>query len=267
MMNSTSFWLSTLPLLVVNAYVLSALVLFFFISKNRPKTTEVEDRHSSVILNKWIREYWMWLTNPIYTFFIAIKITPNMISMLGTFVALLSAISIALGFLGLGGWLMVLGASLDFFDGRVARATNQETLAGSFLDSSLDRISEGLVVSGIAYYYLNSHFFWVAMLAYLGSMLTSYTKAKGESMGVNYSGGMMQRPERLAYLGAGGILTPMIAFFLFPLFTEKFPNLTLSLLESYLYAVPLTIVAIFCNTASFNRIVNIMRLLNAKEGR
>lgn len=264
-MNTPSFWITLGPLFAINVYVACALVVFSFIYKKRPKNPEIENRHSSVILNKWIREFWMWLTQPVFNFFIAFKIKPNTISSWGTVMALLSGVAFVFNHIGLGGWLMVIGASLDFFDGRVARATNQSTIAGSFFDSSMDRVSEGLTVTGIAWHYKDSFIFWIAMAVYLGSMLTSYTKAKGETMGIDYSGGMMQRPERLAYLGAGGILTPMFAYFSYPLALKFFPNLSYFDLEGYIYALPLTFVAVFCSIAAYNRIVNIMKLLNNKE--
>jgi len=265
MLQNTNFWFTFGPLILINTYVLVSLGIFSLIYKKLPKTAEVEDRHSSVVLNKWFREYWMWLTAPIFKICLYFKVTPNFISIVGSVFALLSGVAIAMGKMGLCGWLMVLGASFDFFDGRMARLTNQETQAGSFLDSSLDRVSEGLTLTGIAFYYKDSPIFWIVMFAYLGSMLTSYTKAKGETMGVDYSGGMMQRPERIAYLGAGAILSPFIAYFLHPWLVTRFPDLTVTLLQGYLYAVPLAFVCLFCNIATINRIVNIMKLLQKKE--
>lgn len=266
-MDTDSFWFSFGPLLVVNVYVFVALGVFFFIGKRRPKTAEVENRHSSVILNKWIREFWMWLTQPIYRFFIYFKVRPNTISFLGTFMALLSGLAFVYNHIGLAGWIMVIGASLDFFDGQVARATGQSSRAGSFFDASMDRISEGVTLSGIAYMYRHETIpFFIVMVVYLGSMLTSYTKAKGETMGIDYSGGMMQRPERLAYLGAGAILTPMIALFLWPLISpSREAGFTLFGLEKLLYLLPVVFVAIFCSVAAYHRIVNIMKLLKKSE--
>ncbi|MCP5464982.1 MAG: CDP-alcohol phosphatidyltransferase family protein [Deltaproteobacteria bacterium] len=264
-MNDQEFWLTFGPLFAVNIYVLSALVVFAFIYKKVPQNEEVQDRHSSIILNKWIREYWMWVTSPIFKVLVYFKVTPNFVSGLGAFFALLCALAFAFHKIGLAGWFMVIGASFDFFDGRLARLTNQRTEAGSFFDSSLDRVSEGLALTGVAYMYHSHWLFWVGMAAYLGSMLTSYTKAKGETMGVDYSGGMMQRPERIAYLGAGAIITPMIAYFAFPALQGMGWVSSVNQLEEYLYAIPLAFVALLCNIASWNRIGNIMKLLNKKE--
>jgi phosphatidylglycerophosphate synthase len=259
-----SLWITVGPLLVFNTYFIVMLVAFYFVNQRRPKTIYLNNRHTSVILNRWIREYWMWVTEPFLKICLKLKIKPNTISFMGTCMALLSGTAFACGNLGLGGWLMVFGASLDFFDGRVARETGQTSEAGAFFDSSMDRISEGLTTTGIAYLYKDSFIFWVVMAMYLGSMLTSYTKAKGETMGVDYSGGMMQRPERIVYTGVGGILSPVIAYFTLPLFLGKYPELTQGLLEDYIYLIPLIFVAVMTNVTTLNRIVNIMQLLNGK---
>lgn len=264
-MRDVQFWQSFAPLLAVNIVVVCAVLVFAVISKSRPKTKEIEDRHSSVILNKWIREFWFWFTHPIFRFFIYFKISPNAISIMGTVVALFSAVAFALGGIGLGGWLMVLGASLDLFDGRVARATSRSTLAGSYIDACMDRISEALTLSGIAYLYRNSPVLWLVLAVYLGSMLTSYAKAKGQAMGVDYSGGMMQRPERIVYLGAGGILTPVVAYGLFPLVSAEISGLTHQQLEMFVYVVPLGFVAVLCNVTALRRIIIVMKSLTKKQ--
>jgi CDP-diacylglycerol---glycerol-3-phosphate 3-phosphatidyltransferase len=265
-MKNLDFWLTFGPLFIVNGFIVVAFVTFIFISRKRPKTKDIEERHSSVVLNKWIREFWMWLLEPFFKFFIFFKISPNAISILGSIVALFAAIAFAVGHFGLGGWLMVLGSSFDFFDGRVARATNRCTLAGSFIDSCLDRVSEGITLTGLAFYYRDSFIFWIVMLAYLSSILTSYSKAKGETMGIDYSGGMMQRPERIAYLGAGGILAPVFSYFLHSYALGWCPTLTVQQLTGYIYLLPLSFVAIFCSATAIKRVVNIMILLDKKEG-
>jgi len=178
---------------------------------------------------------------------------------------MVSGAAFALGYVGFGGWVMVLGASFDLFDGRVARALDRVTLAGGYIDSCMDRVSEGLTLFGIAYLYRNTHGFWVVMVVFLASQLTSYCKAKGETMGIDYNGGMMQRPERIAYLGGGAILTPMIAYFLYPLLPPYFQGVSYLAFEGYVYLVPLGFVAVMATQTSVNRIVNIMKLLDKKQ--
>lgn len=264
-MHLPGFWQTFGPLFGVNLFVILALITFAVISRSRPRTAEIEDRHSSMILGRWIREFWFWLTHPIFKFFLYFRVSPNAISIIGTVVAVFAAAAFATGRIGLGGWLMVMGASLDLFDGRVARANNQVTLAGSYIDSCMDRISEALTMAGIVFLYRDSLFFWIAMAALIGSQLTSYTKTKGETMGVDYKGGIMQRPERIVYLGAGAIITPMIAYLLYPVFVKLFPLPTYSTLELYVYLIPIAFVALFSIGTSLVRIVNIMKLLDKKQ--
>lgn len=263
-MNQPSFWVTFGPLLAVNGFVVFMALVFWVLSRNRPKTDEIEERHSSLILNKWVREFWFWLTHPIFWFFVKFKISPNAISIGGSFGALFSGIAFALGYIGWGGWIMVLGASLDLFDGRVARALNRETLAGSYIDSCMDRISEGLTLIGIAYLYKDNFGFWIVMVVFLASQLTSYTKCKGETMGIEYAGGMMQRPERIAYLGAGAIIMPMVAYALYP-WIQKHYSWSYSYFEQLIYLIPLVFVGVFATFASVDRIVNIMKLLDKKQ--
>lgn len=259
-----NIWFTLAPVIFINIYIISGLVIFSFIYKKRPKTDDIENRHSSVILNKWIREFWWWITSPVLTFFLAFKIRPNTISLWGTVFAGLSAVAFVFGEIGIGGWLMIFGASLDFFDGRVARLTNQVTKSGAFFDSSLDRISEGLTLTGMAYLYRDSPIFWIVMAAYLGSSMTSYTKARGEVGGVDYAGGMMQRPERLAYMGASAVILPMLVYAVH----RMRPDLVSDYRQTteLLYAIPLGFIAVFSNIATYNRITNIMRLLREKHG-
>lgn len=257
-----NIWFTLAPVIAINTYVICGLVIFSFIYKKRPKTADIENRHSSVILNKWIREFWWWITEPVLRFFLHFKIRPNTISLWGTILAGLSGVAFVFGEIGLGGWLMIAGASLDFFDGRVARMTGQQTKAGAFFDSSMDRVSEGLTLTGIAFLYRDSPIFWIVMAAYLGSSMTSYVKARGEAVGVDYAGGMMQRPERLAYMGASAVMLPMIMMgmhFLKPEWVgdpQRFTYLA--------YGIPMAFIAIFSNLATYNRIRGIMLLIRKK---
>jgi CDP-diacylglycerol--glycerol-3-phosphate 3-phosphatidyltransferase len=82
---------------------------------------------------------------------------------------------------------------------------------GAFLDSSLDRFAEvGVFVGLVAYYHTQPIMAMLVALALGGSLLVSYTRARGESQGVLCTGGVMQRAERLLLLGFGGLLDPAI---------------------------------------------------------
>jgi phosphatidylglycerophosphate synthase len=122
-----------------------------------------------------------------------------------------AAVLLGLGWVASGGWLYLLGASLDALDGRVARARGGGTRAGAFLDSTLDRVGELLVLGGLAFTYRNTPVL-VAILCVAGaSVVVSYARARGEALGASAACrvGVMQRPERVAAVGSACALSPL----------------------------------------------------------
>jgi CDP-diacylglycerol--glycerol-3-phosphate 3-phosphatidyltransferase len=122
-----------------------------------------------------------------------------------------SGYAYATGHFPIAGWLVFLSGLADVFDGEVARATNVADARGAFLDSTLDRFSEFFAFVGLGYYFAAG---WqaVAIVAALGgSLLVSYTRARGESVGVLCKVGVMQRAERMLLLGLASILDPWLS--------------------------------------------------------
>jgi len=129
-------------------------------------------------------------------------IHPTALTALGLGFSVAAGLAYAKGFFPAGG-LLVLGAGLcDMTDGPVARATGKGSAFGAFLDSSVDRYSELLVYLGLgAYYVQEQRPEWVAVfLAFSGSLMVSYTRARAEGLGEECRVGWVQRPERLAIL-------------------------------------------------------------------
>ncbi len=142
---------------------------------------------------------------PIADFLIQHGITPNQISLAGLGVNLLAALSILAGGFFIGGFLYLLAGLIDMFDGTVARRGGQITEFGGFLDSTFDRVSEGLVFAAIAYQFAASGRPGVAgvvVLALLGSFLVSYVRARAEAMGLIGKSGIASRFERLLLISA-----------------------------------------------------------------
>ena len=109
--------------------------------------------------------------------------------------------AVAVGWFGLGGWTLVVGAMCDSLDGAVARERGLASDAGEVLDAAVDRWAEMAVFFGFAYYYRNDPVgFVLAAAACAGAVMVSYARAKGEAMGVDARMGLMQRHERAAYL-------------------------------------------------------------------
>lgn len=134
------------------------------------------------------------------------RLTPNAISMVGL-IGNLAAAGLVLGhYFFLGGVAFILGSVMDTLDGRYARVSGKGTLFGAFLDSTLDRAEEGLVLAAVAAYFAGQgDEFAVVMcvIVVLGSLLVSYTRARAEALGVECEVGLATRPVRVVILSIG----------------------------------------------------------------
>jgi CDP-diacylglycerol--glycerol-3-phosphate 3-phosphatidyltransferase len=137
-----------------------------------------------------------------------LRITPNQVTMAGT------VLNLAAGALVIAepdrlywaGIVFVVAGLMDMLDGALARMSQKVTPFGAFLDSTLDRVSEGVILSAIAYLLaVQGREIDVALvvLALLGSVLVSYTRARAESLGVECKVGLMSRPERVILIAVG----------------------------------------------------------------
>jgi CDP-diacylglycerol--glycerol-3-phosphate 3-phosphatidyltransferase len=150
------------------------------------------------------------LITPLCRGLIRIGITPDMMTIFGTLIVVLGSwFLLAQGKILAS--LIIIGLALltDLLDGTMARISDRGASKwGSFLDSSLDRISDGAVLFGLAYYLesINDRLFVVAMGALMVGALVPYTRAKAESLGIECKGGFAERPERLFMLGLSGAL-------------------------------------------------------------
>ena len=207
---SREFWLSIFPLLIIVGYFLSAVAVFAIIRKRRKLTeAEIKKLGDSKPLPLFIREYWTWLIGPAERFFIRHGIKPNTITAFSVFLAMAAGYFYFRGWWGLAGVTTIISGTCDVFDGRIARATKTETRSGAFFDSTLDRYSEAFTFMGIMGFYRDSWIFWVAFLAFTGSMMISYTRARSEGLQMEIYKGFMQRPERMTYLAASSTLSPI----------------------------------------------------------
>jgi CDP-diacylglycerol--glycerol-3-phosphate 3-phosphatidyltransferase len=143
----------------------------------------------------------------------AIGVTPNVATFLGLLLNGLAAAVLATGQLRIGGALVLLAGIFDMFDGALARIQNKKTTFGAFLDSTVDRYSEGLVLLGILLYATGQPpsvtRTWVVALTYvagLSSLMVSYAKARAEGLGLECKIGLMARPERVLLLSVGLLL-------------------------------------------------------------
>jgi len=134
------------------------------------------------------------------------RLTPNAISIVGLIGNLTAAVLIWQGLYFLGGVAFIVGSVMDTLDGRYARASGKGTLFGAFLDSTLDRVEEGIVLTAVAYRFaLGGDEFAAAMcvVVVLGSLMVSYARARAEALGVECKVGLATRPVRVVILSVG----------------------------------------------------------------
>jgi CDP-diacylglycerol---glycerol-3-phosphate 3-phosphatidyltransferase len=114
-------------------------------------------------------------------------------------------------FFWLAAVVFVTGSLLDILDGALARAGGKTTPFGAFIDSTTDRVSEGFMLTAIAYVLARHHhptFVAVDVLAVVGSFLVSYTRARAEALGLRGDVGIGSRAERVVVITAGLVLAP-----------------------------------------------------------
>ncbi|HYP55765.1 MAG TPA: CDP-alcohol phosphatidyltransferase family protein [Solirubrobacterales bacterium] len=137
------------------------------------------------------------------------RLTPNAISIAGLVGNVVAAVLVTQRLFFLAGVAFILGSVMDTLDGRYSRMSGKGTLFGAFLDSTLDRIEEGIVLAAVAgYFAAKGDDFAAAMcvIAVLGSLMVSYTRARAEALGVECKVGLATRPVRVVLLSIGLVL-------------------------------------------------------------
>ena len=134
------------------------------------------------------------------------RLTPNAISLTG-FALNLTAAGLVVGrMFFLAGIAFIVGSVMDTLDGRYSRMSGKGTPFGAFLDSTLDRLEEGIVLTAVAAYFASRHN-QVAVAAVvasvLASLMVSYTRARAEALGVACKVGLATRPVRVVILSIG----------------------------------------------------------------
>jgi CDP-diacylglycerol--glycerol-3-phosphate 3-phosphatidyltransferase len=134
------------------------------------------------------------------------RLTPNAISLTGLVLNIVAAVLVTQRLFFLAGVAFIVGSIMDTLDGRYARTSGKGTPFGAFLDSTLDRTEEGIVLTTVAAYFASRGMdFAVAatVVAVLASLMVSYTRARAEALGVACKVGIATRPVRVVILSAG----------------------------------------------------------------
>jgi CDP-diacylglycerol--glycerol-3-phosphate 3-phosphatidyltransferase len=134
------------------------------------------------------------------------RLTPNAISLTGFTLNLAAAGLIFARYFFLAGVAFIVGSIMDTLDGRYSRMSGKGTPFGAFLDSTLDRLEEGIVLIAVGAYFASQHdqaATAAVVAAVLGSLMVSYTRARAEALGVDCKVGLATRPVRVVVLAAG----------------------------------------------------------------
>ncbi len=134
------------------------------------------------------------------------RLTPNAISLTGLVLNLLAAGLVWQEYFFLGGIAFIVGSVCDTLDGRYSRMSGKGSPFGAFLDSTLDRIEEGIVLTAVAAYFATRGEAGAAaavVVAVLASLMVSYTRARAEALGVECKVGIATRPVRVVIIAIG----------------------------------------------------------------
>ena len=153
-----------------------------------------------------------------------IPVTPNQITVVGVALTFVAAVLAALGYLRWAGVVLIVAGTFDILDGALARSSGRAYPYGAFLDSTLDRYSEGAIYIGLAAYFastggpLQRWLLLATVAALAGSFLVSYVRARAQSLGFTCESGLFARPERVVVtvvgLIFGGVVLYAVVFLL-----------------------------------------------------
>lgn len=155
-------------------------------------------------MNEELKKAGRNLLSPVVKLAIKLNLSPNAITLIGLIITLLASYFYAKGYFRIAGLILLLAGLCDAVDGEVARKANKVSKFGAFFDSTIDRFEEFFVFGGILFYYSMVRqdilLSIVVYLILLGSIMTSYIRARAEGIGFSPTSGPMDRPGRYIYI-------------------------------------------------------------------
>jgi len=197
---------------------------------------KAKQKKESITLTDRFRIWFKDILLPIGKFLNRLGLTPNMMTLLGLLRNVIGAVFLAKGEMVIGGIIILVVGPIDALDGTMARLRGMDGQFGAFVDSVTDRYSELVIYGGLLYYFANQSDLLGTMLVFVaagGSVLVSYVRARGQSLGWDTKIGILTRVER--YL----VLAPTL------------------IINQPMWGI--AIIAVFANITAIQRIVDVRR--------
>jgi phosphatidylglycerophosphate synthase len=165
----------------------------------------IEGVKHNQIFGPFVARFIVWLLSPVERLLVG-RVSPNAVTACSLAACVGTGIAAGTHHLGTAVWLFMLAGILDILDGRLARLAGRQTASGALFDSVSDRWGELVAFVGYAWCLHDSPWMLAVLGATGASTMVSYTRARAEGLGLELSGGMMQRAERMVLVSAGTLL-------------------------------------------------------------
>jgi CDP-diacylglycerol---glycerol-3-phosphate 3-phosphatidyltransferase len=218
---------------------------------------ETAKRGEKALFGQTIKQAFAAAMEPAVGAFVRLGVHPHALTFLCLTLSVVAAAAIAAEDLLAGGVIAAVASLFDYFDGRIARRTGRASLAGNFLDSTIDRVSELIIFGGIALLFRDSPLLLLmTLIASAGAILTSYARAKAESLGLTLKSGWLQRPERMTLLCLGATFDPLASEL----------GLRVAIFPHPLFGIAVSLLAIFGVVTTLQRLWGGLREADRKAG-
>jgi phosphatidylglycerophosphate synthase len=218
----------------------------------RRAAPDLSGTKGSRMLSPNVRAWYLSNLQPFEDLFVSRGVLPAALSfgqLVGSFAA---GFAYAWGLIYTAGFLVLFTGTLDILDGKVARRMNGGSRRGAFLDSVIDRYAEFVTLAGLLVFFASGWPVWAVILAMLGGMMVSYTRARAEGLRQSCEIGLLQRPERFVLLGFGSIASSIAVHAL------RIPG-------HHLLVLTVLLVAVMSNVTALQRAVYVLRRLDGGQ--
>ncbi len=201
---------SLLPLVVLVGSLLIAFAVYCVRCAIGRAPSVQALKHNQLFGAFWAR-FLVWVLGP-FERVMRGRVRPNTVTAISLVLCAATGVMVGLGDLASGVWLYAFAGILDVLDGRLARSLGRPSAQGALFDSVSDRWGELFVFAGYGWFLHDSPWLLAVMAAGGASMMVSYTRARAEGLGIEMSGGIMQRAERIVLVALGTLIATWYTF-------------------------------------------------------